>query len=193
MDDAATVDEDASVNITVLDNDTFGGDGPSVGSITLVSAPANGSATLNTNATPNDPTDDLFVYNPNADYNGADSFVYEICDADGDCSSATVSITVNPVNDNPIATDDAVNVAEDASVNITVLSNDDFGGDGPSTSVITLVTGATNGTATINDGDTPNDPTDDTVDYTPNPNYNGPDSVSPTLSVMEMEIAIKLL
>ena len=36
----------------------------------------------------------------------------------------------------PIAVDDAATVDEDASVNITVLTNDDFGGDGPSTGTL---------------------------------------------------------
>jgi hypothetical protein len=30
----------------------------------------------------------------------------------------------------------------------------------------------------VNDGGTPNDPTDDTVDYTPNADYNGTDSLT---------------
>ena len=42
---------------------------------------------------------------------------------------------------------------------------------------ITVTVPATNGTATVNDGGTPNDPTDDTIDYTPDPDYNGPDQI----------------
>ena len=174
--DLASVDEDDTVNITLLSNDDFGGDGPSTGTITIVSGSTNGTATINDGGTANDPTDDTVDYTPNADYNGADSFTYSICDADGDCDPATVNITVNSVDDLPIAVDDVASVDEDASVNITVLTNDDFGGDGPSTGTITLGTFPTNGSVVLNDNGTATDPTDDTFDYTPTADYNGADS-----------------
>ena len=176
VDDVASVDEDASVNIPVVANDDFGQNGPSMGAITIVGAPANGTATVNDNGTPNDPTDDTVDYTPDPDYNGPDSFTYEICDADGDCDQATVSVTVNPVDDAPDAIDDVASVDEDASVNVPVTANDDFGGDGPAVGAITVVGAPANGTATVNDNGTPNDPTDDTVDYTPDPDFNGSDS-----------------
>ena len=176
-DPAEMTDEDTPVNIDVLVNDDFGGDGPSTGAITIVTPPTNGTAVVNDGGTPNDPTDDAVDYTPNPNYNGPDSFVYEICDADGDCDQATASITVNPVNDLPDAQDDIANVPEDVPTNIDPLPNDDFGGDGPTMGPITIVTPPTNGTATVNDGGTPNDPTDDTIDYTPDPNYNGPDMI----------------
>ena len=175
-DDGVSLDEDTNITVDVLANDNFGGDGPSTGTITLVTPATNGSVTLNDGGTPLDPTDDTFDYTPNADYNGADSFTYEICDSNGDCDPATVSITVNAVDDNPIAVDDAASVDEDASVNITVLDNDTFGGDGPSTGTITLVSGTTNGTISLNNNGSLSDPTDDSFDYTPNADYNGPDS-----------------
>ena len=178
VDDIASVNEDASVNIPVVANDDFGGDGPSIGAITIIGTPANGTATVNDNGTPNDPTDDTVDYTPDPDYNGPDSFTYEICDADGDCDQATANVTVTPGDDAPDAVDDVASVDEDASVNIPVVANDDFGGDGPSTTAITIVGTPTNGTATVNDNGTPNDPTDDTVDYTPDTDYNGGDSFS---------------
>jgi hypothetical protein len=170
--------EDTPVNIDVLTNDDFGGDGPSVGAITIVTPPTNGTAVVNDGGTPNDPTDDTVDYTPNADYNGPDAFDYEICDSDGDCDQATASITITPVNDLPDAQDDTANVPEDTPTNIDPLPNDGFGGDGPGTGPITILTPPTNGTATVNDGGTPNDPTDDTIDYTPNPDYNGPDQIT---------------
>ncbi|WP_396601720.1 Ig-like domain-containing protein [Algibacter sp. R77976] len=178
VDDTASVDEDDTVNIDVLDDDNFGGDGPSTGTITITSGPTNGTATVNDGGTPNDPTDDTIDYTPNADYNGPDQITYEICDADGDCTTAVVDITVDPVDDTPTAVDDTASVDEDDTVNIDVLDDDNFGGDGPSTGTITITSGPTNGTATVNDGGTPNDPTDDTIDYTPNADYNGPDQIT---------------
>ncbi|MDZ7829199.1 MAG: Ig-like domain-containing protein [Halofilum sp. (in: g-proteobacteria)] len=58
-----------------------------------------------------------------------------------------------------------------------LTANDDFGGDGPSTSAITITDGPNNGTATVNEKGTLNNPTDDAIDYTPDPGFNGTDSV----------------
>ncbi|MFN8283154.1 MAG: Ig-like domain-containing protein [Chitinophagales bacterium] len=175
--DDATVPEDGSVTVAVLTNDTFGGDGPSTGTITVTQQPSNGTATVDDGGTPNDPTDDQIIYTPNADYNGSDQIIYEICDSNGDCDTAIVRVTVTPVNDLPLAEADDATVPEDGSVTVSVLTNDTFGGDGPSTGTVTIVTGPTNGTATVDDGGTPNDPTDDQIIYTPNPDFNGSDNI----------------
>ncbi|MCB9297809.1 MAG: tandem-95 repeat protein [Lewinellaceae bacterium] len=172
-----TTDEDTPVNIDVLANDDFGGDGPSTGAITVVAQPTNGTAVVNDNSTPNDPTDDTVDYTPDPDYNGTDMFTYEICDSNGDCDQAVATVTINPVNDLPDAMDDMATATEDTPLNIDPLPNDDFGGDGPSMTPITIVTPPANGTAVVNDNGTPTDPTDDTIDYTPNPDYNGPDQI----------------
>jgi hypothetical protein len=85
---------------------------------------------VNDGGTPTDPTDDTVDYTPDADYNGTDMFTYEICDSNGDCDPAVVTVTINPVNDLPTADDDVATTDEDVPVNIDPLVNDDFGGDG---------------------------------------------------------------
>ena len=75
---------------------------------------------------------------PDMDFNGTDEFTYEICDADGDCDEATVTVTIESVDDVPVAVDDASTTDEDTPVAIDVTDNDDFGGDGPSTGTITV-------------------------------------------------------
>ncbi|MCB9297804.1 MAG: hypothetical protein H6559_32440 [Lewinellaceae bacterium] len=98
--------------------------------ITIISYPINGTGTVNDNGTPNDPTDDTIDYTPNPDFNGNDIIVYEICDSNGDCDQAFITITVTPVNDLPDAVDDPnESTPEDTPVNIDPLVNDDFGGD----------------------------------------------------------------
>ncbi|MTB53976.1 Ig-like domain-containing protein [Lewinella sp. W8] len=350
-DDVATTDENTPVNIPVLVNDDFGGDGPGTGPITVTVGASNGTATVNDGGTPNDPTDDTIDYTPDAGFSGTDMFSYQICDSNGDCDDAEVTVTVLdavigvaksaspvinnmdgtftttitltlenfgatilgdvqvtddlsafglpgdldmadeyavsnlmmvsnsadplsvnagfngagdvelldvsaggtlaigevatlsfdltfnpsqsayentavasgdvPANDDPTgmddddpddttddstdgtdpdpnddddpeedvptpidpddvpeANDDVATTDESTPVNIPVLINDDFGIDGPGMGPITITVDATNGTATVNDGGTPNDPTDDTIDYTPDPGFDGTDMIT---------------
>ena len=176
--DTATVTEDSSVDVPVLTNDTMGGDG--LGSVTLTTPPINGTAVINDNGTPTDPTDDFLTYTPAPDFNGTDVLTYTITDTDGSTSTATVTFTINPVDDVPTAGTDTATVDEDTTVDIPVLNNDDFGSDGPGS--VTITTPPINGTAVINDNGTPTDPTDDFLTYTPVPNFNGTDSLTYTLT-----------
>ena len=94
VDDVAATDENTPVNIDVLDNDDFGNNGPSTGAITITAAAMNGTAVVNDGGTPNDPTDDTIDYTPNNGFDGTDLLTYQICDADGDCDDAVVTVTV---------------------------------------------------------------------------------------------------
>ncbi|WP_220749522.1 tandem-95 repeat protein, partial [Jannaschia pagri] len=114
VNDSVTLDEDTTVVIRPLDNDTDG-NGDTL-TITDVSDPANGTLVDNGDGT--------FTYEPNADFNGSDSFTYTVSDGNGGTDTATVNITVNPVNDDPVAETDTVSVDEDDSVVIDVLAND---------------------------------------------------------------------
>ena len=82
---------------------------------TLVTPPANG--TLSGTA-PN------LVYTPNANSNGADSFTFTVNDGTVDSVAATVSITVTPVNDAPVAVAQSVTTAEDTALPITLAGTD---------------------------------------------------------------------
>jgi VCBS repeat-containing protein len=127
----------------------------------LVSGPSHGTLSLSSNGS--------FVYTPDADYNGADSFTYNARDGSADSNVATVSLTITAVNDAPTAGDDAYSVAEDAVLTVSaagVLGNDgDIDGDAPSTE---LVSGPANGSLTFN--------ADGSFTYTPGANFNGGDS-----------------
>lgn len=170
VDDLITVNEDESFEVPIYDNDT---DLPDVGTLTTTD-PANGSVTIDDNGTPNDPTDDVVTYTPNPDYNGPDSFDYTVCNASGDCSTATVNIDVLPIVD---AFDDSVTTVEDTPIDIDILANDN---DIPTIGTIT-VTDPSNGTVIINDNGTPNDPSDDFVTYTPDSGFIGTDSFDYTI------------
>ncbi|MFC1962741.1 Ig-like domain-containing protein [Chloroflexota bacterium] len=117
VDDTYMVDEDNILSVDapgVLGNDTDADNDP----LTAVndSDPANGSVTFN--------SDGSFTYTPNGNYNGTDSFTYHANDGTVDSEIATVSITVNPVNDAPVAADDSASTNEDTAVTIPVLEND---------------------------------------------------------------------
>jgi VCBS repeat-containing protein len=113
-----------------------------------------------------------FTYTPAGDYNGSDSFTYQALDGPDGSNVATVTIDVTPVNDPPVANDDAITTAEDTPVPIAVLSNDtDVDGDQLS---VQSVTDPAHGTAT-NDGD-------GTVTYSPAADFHGAGSFDYTVS-----------
>src|SRR5207248_2627026 len=73
----------------------------------LVAGPAHGTLTFNANGS--------FTYTPAANYNGADSFTYKARDPSGALSNvATVSLTITPVNDPPVAANESYTTAEEA-------------------------------------------------------------------------------
>lgn len=113
--DTATTDEDTATNdIDVLFNDDdVDGDSLSVSSFTQ---PGHGTVSQN--------TDGALKYNPDANYHGSDSFTYKARDASLDSNTATVSITVNPVNDKPAADAQTVSADEDTSKQITLEGTD---------------------------------------------------------------------
>ena len=92
-DDQVSTPLNTPVNIPVLSNDVCGIDTPCT--ITLETPPAVGTVVPNNNGTPGDPSDDFFVYTPPDGYAGPPVvFTYRICDANGDCDIATVTILV---------------------------------------------------------------------------------------------------
>ena len=161
MDDAAETDEDTAVEIDVLANDTdVDGDELSVQPAT---DPEHGTVTVNGDGT--------VTYAPDADYYGDDAFEYTISDGSA-TATAAVMLTVHPVNDAPVAEDDAAQTLEDNAVAIPVLDNDSDP-EGSSLSVES-VTRPGNGTASAN--------ADGTVSYTPNENYHGTDAFQYTVT-----------
>ncbi|WOE28734.1 Ig-like domain-containing protein [Acinetobacter towneri] len=142
-DDTATVDEGDTVVITVKGNDTDAEDGTPAGVVTIVGAPANGTVTVNANGT--------VSYVHDGSETSSDSFTYTVIDSNGVVSNtATVNITVNPVNDAPVANDDTATVDEGDTVVITVKGNDTDAEDGTPAGVVTIVGAPANGTVTVN-------------------------------------------
>ena len=116
----------------------------------LGTAATNGTAVVN--------ADGSFSYTPNANYNGGDSFTYTVDDGNGGNNTYTVTVNVAPVNDAPVANPDAYTVNEGSTTTLDLAANDTDADDGLDLASITIVSGPTNGTLTVN--------TDGTVDYT---------------------------
>ncbi|MCC5608124.1 tandem-95 repeat protein [Nostoc sp. CHAB 5834] len=190
----ASTQEDTAVNIlasTILrgysdiDGDTL--------NISGFTNPANGTLTFNDNATVGNASDDYFVYTPNANYNGADSFSYTVTDGNGGSITDTFNLNVNPVNDPPVAVNDTVTAAKNTAVSIqanTLLANDT---DIDSSSFsITGVSGATNGTAVLKNNGTPNNLADDFIVFTPNCGFSGAASFNYTITDRQLTSTAKV-
>jgi hypothetical protein len=168
--DLVSMDEDTLLEINVLGNDTDvdGNDTINVASVEIVNAPDNGSLFIDT-------TTGVVQYTPNADYFGGDSFIYQIADIGGLISSnATVSITINSVNDSPRLVDDSATTDEDTPITISILPNDADVDGTLDLTTLAFVTTPAHGTVVFN--------ADGNVVFTPDLNYHGNDLFSYTIS-----------
>jgi hypothetical protein len=160
--DSYAVDEDGMLSVSasgVLGNDSDP-DGPPLTAV-LISGPANAALVL--------AADGSFVYAPRTDFNGIDSFTYRATDGAMSSNVVTVTITVNPINDAPVAVADGYTVDNNAVLTVAasgVLLNDRDVDNNPLAAV--LVGSAANGTVALN--------SDGSFTYLPNPNFAGTDS-----------------
>ena len=145
-----TTDENNAIGIALTATDF---DGNTI-AYTVATNPSHGTLTG---------TAPSLSYIPNQYYNGVDSFTFKANDGSFDSNIATVSITVNPVNDAPVADAQTVITNEDTAKRITLTATD-VEGDYLTYSVVTPPAyGSLSGTAPD-------------VTYTPALNFNGADS-----------------
>ncbi|MFM8572348.1 MAG: beta strand repeat-containing protein, partial [Pirellula sp.] len=152
--DTATVAEGASTTIAILANDTTPTGSLDPASIEFTELPTKGTLVKNADGT--------VVYTHSGGESTSDTFKYTVKGTNGVVSNvATVSITITPTNDAPVANNDTATVVEGESVGIQVLSNDsDIEGNIDPTSVL-VVTAPTNGTVGVN-------PNTGVITYIPN-------------------------
>ena len=152
---------DMPIEFGVLRNDTdCGGDEGGLRSV-LSRSPSNGALALN--------VDGSFVYTPDPDYAGVDTFSYTAVDNGNVSAPVTVTITVEAVNDAPVAVADDYIAVADTPLEIAapgVLGND-FDIEG---AALAVVVGADprNGTLVLN--------VDGSFAYTPDAGFVGEDS-----------------
>ena len=173
-DGTASTNEDVAVGIDLGDSasDVETADGALT--YTIVSGPSHGILTGSGQAK---------TYTPDPNYNGSDSFTFKltdrgdpdncgapvlnVCTAALDSATKTITITVNPVNDAPVASDGTASTNEDVAVGIDLgdSASDVETADGALT--YTIVSGPSHGILTGSG---------QAKTYTPDPNYNGSDS-----------------
>ncbi|WP_166111904.1 Ig-like domain-containing protein [Pseudoalteromonas sp. Z9A5] len=157
--DSATMDENAApLLIDVLANDSD----PDGDNLTITAVSANvGAVSVISNK---------IQYTNDTNFNGVATVTYTASDGNGGTSSTTLSITITPVNDSPIANADSATMDEDAApLLIDVLANDsDPDGD---TLTITAATADSGSVSIVNNK----------LQYTPLANANGVVSVSYTV------------
>lgn len=82
--------------VPVIDNDEVDLARLAGGSLTLLQAPALGTAVVDNRATPASAGDDHVVYTPRADTAGEDLFSYRLCTGDGACDEGVVTVLLRP-------------------------------------------------------------------------------------------------
>ncbi len=156
--DTGTTNEDTTVSIDVLDNDSDVEDDD----LSVIQASAD-SATVSIG------TDGTLIYTPPPDFNGTDTITYTVSDG-ALTDTATVTVTVTPVNDAPVAADDAFSTDEDTPVSGNVLSDNGSGADSDidvDALTVSLLQDVSGGTLTLG--------TDGAFTYIPGVNVSGVD------------------
>ncbi|HSF85280.1 MAG TPA: Ig-like domain-containing protein, partial [Acidimicrobiia bacterium] len=130
-----------------------------------VTGPASGTLVLN--------ADGSFTYTPDPEFSGTDEFTYQADDGkDLSTNVATVTITIDPVNDAPTAVDDSYSMAKGGILNVSepgVLANDfDVEGDEFALNTTPVIGPATGNSLTLN--------ADGSFTYTPDPSFKAKDS-----------------
>ena len=151
-----TIDEDMPGTDTLSASDA---DGDTL-TYSIVGNPGAGTVSITDTAT------GAYTYTPNANANGTDSFTFLANDGLTDSSTATVAVTINPMNDPPVAAPGVLTIDEDMPGTDTLSASD---ADGDSLTY-SIVSGAAEGVANITD------PATGAYTYMPDANADGTDS-----------------
>ncbi|MCF6439561.1 tandem-95 repeat protein [Pseudoalteromonas luteoviolacea] len=160
LNNTAELFEEGSHEVNVLgnDSDVDKGDTLDLSSVSVVKQPLNGQVSVTGTG--------AIVYVPNTNFNGDDAFTYTVRDAAGALSNeATVTMTVKPLNDAPVAQSQSVSLAEDGSLLITLAATD-IDGDELSYQIVSSTVSGSLTQQSVN-----------TWTYAPNANFNGQDSL----------------
>ena len=161
QDDTISTDEDTPVTIDVLANDSDPDSDPLT--ITEATVPADqGTVTI---------VDNQLVFTPAQDVNGPVEISYTVTDGNGGTDTATVTVDVTPVNDDPVAQDDTASTGFNTPVTVDVLAND-TDVDGDPLTLLDATVPADQGTVAI---------VDNQIVFTPATGFSGPAEISYTV------------
>ncbi|WP_240036198.1 Ig-like domain-containing protein [Pseudoalteromonas sp. A757] len=171
VNDTLTTLEDASNSVNVLTNDSDPENNMVASSVSIKTQPTKGQLSV---------SNGVVTFTPTANANGSDSFTYTVKDStQAESNEATVSITITPVNDLPVAANFTPNIDEDTPTSaLTVRTSATDVEDTNPTGVIALESQPSKGQAAI-------DLSNGTITYTPNANETGNDSF--TYSILDSE------
>ena len=159
-DTSYVTNEDVPLNARIVfrdpNNDAF--------KVFVVGQPSYGTVTMTDSAT------GAFVYTPNANWSGDDQIAFKAVDVWGDTSTifTNARITVNPVNDKPVAEDDAYTTPEKQTLSVNAargLRNNDYDVDVGDTLTVAKLTDPAHGSVTVN--------TDGSFTYVPEADWSG--------------------
>lgn len=161
-----SVTEDAGIQTgNVLSNGDYDIENASLScAITPVVNATNGTFTIAANGS--------FTYTPNANFYGTETIVIAVCDAGTPlpfvCSNDTLFIGITPVNDAPVALNDAFTVGENSITTLNQLSNDSDIDNPIDLASVSILFGPVHGTATLLNGQ---------IVYAPTIGFSGSDSI----------------
>jgi len=154
VDDTASTNEDTAVAVSVLSNDTDANSDP----LAVIGATNGDHGTVTFTATG-------VTYTTDANWHGVDTFAYTVSDSFGGVAIATVTVTVAPVNDAPVAVNGSATTPQNAPVDIDLRTLVTDVETAPADMTF-AVSGATNGTVSLlGDGHT--------ARFTPGTGYHG--------------------
>ena len=114
--------------------------------------------------------EDSISYSPMIDYYGLDTIVYQVCDTANLCDADTIFITINYVNEAPVAVKDFLEIDKNTVDNFIHVQANDTDPDGAGDTLITsILEMPSHGTAIVIN--------DDSVSYSPTTTYFGLDTI----------------
>lgn len=170
VDDNATTPMNTAVNIPELDNDIAGDAALDPTSIIFV---ANTAPPVTTGVFTVDGTTGLVTFTPATGYTGSATIDYEVCDLNGLCDDATITVVITTVT-GPTAVDDNATTEKNTPVTINELTNDIIGDAALDPTSVTFVPGTEPETSK---GVFTKDGTTGIVTFTPANNYLGDASI----------------
>ena len=167
INDNATTTLNTAVDIPILSNDIPGSSEINPGSVTFIPGTTPNPSTVGT-FTVN--SAGLATFTPAFGFTGTATVNYQVCDGNGACDIATITVVVSTVP-GPEAVDDNASTTLNTPVNINVLTNDVAGAAAINPASVELVAGTTpnpttEGTFTVN-------PTTGLVTFTPVTGFTG--------------------